>query len=346
MPVSREWRDSVSINVRPDGGSVNMSFNCAWADVDDVLSEIFPPGSSTSPAATELDPYLQIYRAASVDITPLGSPPKLLNDIDADPLDVIPRFETAHVSITFSNDQSERPADQDEADADGDPVPFLTHTWSAGTEIVEHETNEAKFAGGGGSGGPVKANTPVATVIPMIQHTIDWPRVISPPFNSIRSLLGRVNNSVMTFSTGSILIETLLFVGASLRKDYLSNGNKAWSLQYQFSERRVPIEFGLSVDETYEYSELSVVTDWPLVYFNSEKPTKWGGWNHFYDSVTHKSFARLYLKPPAGNLSLTWIEEGGGGSHTTAGSPLLLGMYDDRTAPYKKGNFSQLFTQA
>jgi hypothetical protein len=326
-----------------------MAFNCEWADVDDVLSEIFPPGSSTSPAATELDPYLQIYRAASVDITPLGSPPKLLNDIDADPLDVIPRFETAHVSITFSNDQSNRPSDQDEADADGDPVPFLTHTWSAGTEIVEHETNEAKFAGGGGAGGPVKANTPVATVIPMIQHTIDWPRVISPPFNSIRSLLGRINSSVMTFATGLILPETLLFVGASLRKDYLSNGNKAWSLQYQFSERRVPIEFGLSVDATHEYAEktlLGTPIEVPIVNLNLAEPTKWGGWNHFYDSVTHKSFARLYLKPPEADLSLTWLEEGGGGSHTATVSPLLFGMYDDRTAPYKKGDFSQLFTQA
>jgi hypothetical protein len=343
VPVSREWRDSVSINVRPDGGSVNMSFNCAWADVDDVLAEIFPPGSSTSPAATELDPYLQIYRAASVDITPLGSPPKLLNDIDTDPLDVIPRFETAHVSITFSNDQSERPADQDEADADGDPVPFLTHTWSAGTEIVESEAIEAKFAGGG----PVKANTPVATVIPMIQHTIDWPRVISPPFNSIRSLLGRVNNSVMTFSTGSILPEMLLFVGTSLRKDYLSNGDKAWSLQYQFSERRVPIEFGISVDETYEYAKGDYIANVPLIRKNySFLQTKWGGWNHFYDSVTHKSFARLYLKTPEGDLSLTWLEEGGGGSHTVTVSPLIYGMYDDRTAPYKKGDLSQLFTQA
>jgi hypothetical protein len=323
-----------------------MSFNCAWADVDDVLSEIFPPGSSTSPAATELDPYLQIYRAASVDITPLGSPPKLLNDIDTDPLDVIPRFETAHVSITFSNDQSERPADQDEADADGDPVPFLTHTWSAGTEIVERETNEAKFAGGGGAGGPVKANTPVATVIPMIQHTIDWPRVISPPFNSIRSLLGRVNNSVMTFSTGSILPETLLFVGTSLRKDYLSNGDKAWSLQYQFSERRVPIEFGLSVDGDYEYYESSEIADVPYVKSTPSLGAKWGGWNHFYDSVTHKSFARLYLKTPKSNWPLTWLEEGGGGSHTEYVSPLLYGMYNDRTAPYKKGDLSQLFTQA
>ena len=338
MPVTREYTDHFSMDISPSGGTITLEFHVLWADIDDVLAELFPPTAGGSIGANELDPYLSRYRAQKVSVDKIANKAALKNDIVADPNDFIPRFEKASITVTYSNSEAQSPADQDEADADGDPVPFLSHTWSTGTELVEQETSGAIFT----PGGNVKANTPVSQVITMIQHSIEWPRVVSPPFASIRALHGRVNQSTMDFATGSILPETLLLLGASPHRDYMSNGEKAWSLGYQFSERRVEIVAGLSVDPAYVYAELGGGTD-PYTVYTPGDPVKYGGWNHFYDSITNKGFARLHKSPP-GNVSVTWVGDTSG-TLVTDLSAGYYGAYEEATAIYKKGDMSLLFQQ-
>ena len=89
--------------------------------------------------------------------------------------------------------------------------------------------------------------------------------------NIIRNLTGKVNNSLFSFSTGKIPPETLLFLGAELKRDIMSNGVRAWELTYHFSERQVDSELSCKVGgQVVENSDI-------------------GGWNHFWRQEKKKS---------------------------------------------------------
>ena len=159
--------------------------------------------------------------------------------------------------------------------------------------------------------------------------------------------MGKLNDSNMEFATGTILPETCLFVGATLQREYMSDGEKSWRVGYQFSERRVDIKFGLSVDTAYSTPDVSIGGGayLPVVDYVPDDPAKYGGWNHFYDAVGEKGFARLYLKPPSGTTLVNWTGSTAGSVTGQALNAITYGAYDAETAPYKAGDLDALFTQ-
>ena len=129
-----------------------------------------------------------------------------------------------------------------------DPVAMLQHDWDVGGEFIVPKGLKLKW---NSDSVPVQGDSRGSIFIPTTEMSITWPRLVSPPFAAIRSVSGYVNNASMTFDTGTATPETLLFLGAKVGRDFLSDGSLAWKFSYKFSERRVPAadasSFGSSI---------------------------------------------------------------------------------------------------
>lgn len=80
------------------------------------------------------------------------------------------------------------------------------------------------------------------TLIPMTDHSIQWHRVPTPPWDAISSLKGRVNSvSFRIPATGQwVAPETLLFMGSKVKKTFnLFTAAGTWSMSYRFRERAI-----------------------------------------------------------------------------------------------------------
>lgn len=336
MAVTRQIQTNLSGSVTPTTGQVKISEVIDWTDVPARLAEIFGPTTGTGIVATELDPLFGLWRAQNVEFKPLRN--QKMSDTVAgasagDP--IMPVFTEAELNITYSSIEQESPTSQDEADQDGegDPVPFLTHSWSIGGDFITMDDTSMYWSlGASAKGTGIAANK----IIPSIEHSINWKRVLNPPFGEIRNSLGKVNSKNMTFSTGLIYPECLLFNGAEMSRDIMSDGTRAWDVTYRFSERRV--------DATLTNHQVYPITGLPVgVAYNTYDGTgpkavdlssvlpgysenfggKYGGWNHFYKKDATPGMYRLHQSKPAVNAHL----------------------YHEGQAIYKKYDLLKLFEQ-
>jgi hypothetical protein len=86
----------------------------------------------------------------------------------------------------------------------------------------------------------VPANLAPAKEIPVTEHHLTWDLVISPPWDAIRGLQGKLNSAVFLGSPAG----TMLFLGAEANKLYRSElGAGAtefcWQIHYVFRERAI-----------------------------------------------------------------------------------------------------------
>lgn len=283
MPVTfNELVGSPKLNFRTDGASATRIGKIAWGDVPAFINELMPPtvffGASTSPVLSIGFPEMEYLRVSAIRVEPFLATP-IDNDAEDLTYTSVAEYQDAKVTIDYDT----MSAEQDEGD-DLDPVPLLTHRWQAGGEFLTLPNSnlrwvtEQKCAPGittvtsafhlthdfTDDTKPVTGDAQAGLLIPTIEHQITWPRVINPPFTAIRNLTGKVNNVLLRFATGKIPPETLLFLGAELKRDIMSNGKRAWELTYHFSERQVDSEVKCIV--------AGVVVE------NSDI----GGWNHFW----------------------------------------------------------------
>jgi len=169
-----------------------------------------------------------------------------------------------------------------------DPAPFLIHRWSVGGQVLSLDNQglmwddiRRKLSGGGSE--PFFRKTIGATtheeclaskrrkvgvlvgqtekvnaikLLPHIEHEITWPRVPRPAFTYMKEAVGKVNEFEMTFRTGKVPPECLLFTGARIQETVMSNGETSWELVMSFSERQV----------------------------RARDQAEPGGWNHFFRS--------------------------------------------------------------
>lgn len=85
-------------------------------------------------------------------------------------------------------------------------------------------------------------NVPAVTLISMTDHSIQWHRVPTPPWDAISSLKGCVNETAFRIpATGQwVAPETLLFMGSKVKKTFnLFTAAGTWSLSYRFRERSI-----------------------------------------------------------------------------------------------------------
>jgi hypothetical protein len=267
--MSVSFEDSkITFDFRPWHSQAQREGYIAWSDIVDLLEEVFPVpvlrGSTQTAGFGIALPGYNFLRADSLHIEPLGE--RIIGPLTAGgavdstaDFATLAQFEKAKVSLTYvSPTFNTNQLDLNEPAPDNpDPVSLLDHKWAAGGQYITIKpTSKMSWKN---NAGKAVSDKVVATIFePAIQHVITWPYVINPPFAAIRTCLGKINNAVMNFQTGTIEIQSLMFMGAELSGQVLSDGTKSWQVSYHFSERRVQ-----AVDNTW-------------------------GWNVFWDPIANR----------------------------------------------------------
>lgn len=240
-----------------------------WADIDQFAVELMPissGGAGGQNAGAALPGNSQL-RVVEFSFEPYGN-----TQITGQTAAGINTYSKAQWTITY-----ERPAyskDDAEATADGDPVPFLSHIWSGGGEFLTLPHDNLVWFD---DGGQVNEDANAGIWVTTIEHQVTWHRVSNPPFSDIRNTLGKVNSAQVDFQTGPIAAETLLFLQPQIRREVMSSGNRAWEVNYRFSERRV-----VAQDQTAP-----------------------GGWNHFFrNDGSMGGFYRIQSATPGTSLDI------------------------------------------
>ena len=249
--------------ITPNGQRATRTGRVAWGDVDALIAELFPPtiasGGSVNQFAGAQYPGVPNLRLVSMQIDPSSQKMSTAQTTTQEHTTVISYDNPAEVTLEYETIAPPTNEAENQEQENIDPVLFLTHRWSIGGEFMTIPTLGFYWEIDGEDVQDVDAGI----FIPTIEHSITWPRVIRPPFSVMRTRIGTVNNAALTFSTGVIAAETLLFLGAELKRDIMSDGARAWEVTYKFSEKRIIAED----DDTADASTQTV-----------------GGWNHFYRS--------------------------------------------------------------
>ena len=310
-------------NIGAEQGTVTVAVKIPWADVANKLGELFPSPSTAGPGANKLDPVFGFYRCQSVEFKPIGAEPNTEGGgvSFTSPYDAtftLPYYEFAWLTITYSSVQVEFPnASGDTPDTpDGSTdVLGLTHQLSTGGETITLENESLYWSDTKPvTGTSVSAHKIVATT----EHNIQW------------SLVGKVNDMDLgPFQTGTMVEETLLYVGFTATPDITADGTRVWDIGYKFSERRV--------DELTKAAPGGAITADGV----TGHLTAYGGWNHFWKQETPEE------ADPAGGVVANTKTSGFRRLHaseppTPPGTPLV---YQEDVAIFKKGSLETLFVQ-
>ena len=200
----------------------------SWGSIDSFISESLPPplviGGFVLHAPRRTMPGYPYLFTESIRIEPWDSSvPGGCDDI--------PSSQWAKASVSYKTIENE---DEDEQD----PETFLTHRISIGAEFLTLPKQAARWHGEEGEEDaeiPKGEDIPFSKLIPTAEHQFTWKQVVSPPFTAIRNAIGKTN-SVPIFGAAT---ETLLFLGVDAQREFTSDGQKPWTLDYRFSERLV-----------------------------------------------------------------------------------------------------------
>lgn len=97
------------------------------------------------------------------------------------------------------------------------PETFLVHTVSVGGEFLslsEQGTKWRRNVTATATEDNTDFKAPLTEVIPTIEHQLRWRNVIEPPWETIRSAIGKLNNSSTSFLNNANQ-ETVLFLGVT-----------------------------------------------------------------------------------------------------------------------------------
>lgn len=136
---------------------------------------------------------------------------------------------------------------EDEDEDPTDPETFLEYNVDVGGEYMMINPRKATWEGSS-IGEEAEANedlqAPTAKVIPTINFSLKWPRVLVAPWAAIFDNLGKVSSGTVPFLF-NCPAETALFSGVSGKRDFVWWGNdgdgstngflvKPWSLDFKF----------------------------------------------------------------------------------------------------------------
>lgn len=282
-----EIQESPKFAYGPDGWSAVRRGYTAWSEIDTFIAELLAPsidaGGVPLQGAPKSFPTNVNLRVANIEIEP--EPTRSPGPDDSEDFETLISYQRAKWTIRYDTQRGSMPNTENEALEEGDPVPFLSHRWSAGGEFLTLPNTGLEWA----DEGEVSEDVNAGILIPTIEHQVTWERVPRPPFDNIKATLGAVNSTRGRFATGVIYIETMLFVGAELERQVMSDGVRAWKVTYRFSERVVRAD---SPPESTDASDQIVTTVGGV-----PSAKRIGGWNHFWrNDEDNPGFYRLRKK--------------------------------------------------
>lgn len=314
-------------NINAEQGTITVVGKVAWSDLGNKLNELFPSSTAAGVGANPVDPLFGIYRCQSCEFRPIGAEPVVnqggtpsASAFDSD--FIMPLYEYAWLTITYSSLQVEFPnvsADTPDTPNGSTEVPGITHQLSSGGEVITLANDSLWWSDDTSAKG---TNITASKIVTTIEHNITWRRVLNPPWQDMRELVGKVNDDDLgPFQTGTMFEETLLYLGFTAVPDIMSDGTRVWEIGYRFSERRV--------DELTRLTRSGAIVADGVDGHEQE----FGGWNHFYkqeeaedpNGVNTKTsgFRRLHSAEPNG-------------------TPLA---YNAETAIFRKADLTALFVQ-
>jgi hypothetical protein len=129
-----------------------------------------------------------------------------------------------------------------------DPTTLLTRKFSVGGEVMTYPSASIRWVGEVTtiSGDGISAGK----ILPSVDHSITFHRVVTPPYEDIRDLVGKVNESEFE----DVAEECLLFLGAEMSFVFTTTGQEMWTVDYKFQERLVQA-LGIQLGWNYFWRE-------------------------------------------------------------------------------------------
>jgi len=234
-----ELEGSPTITMDRKGGSAERKLRIAWSNIGAAILEVFPGAIFGYPYNAQM-PGFPWLRAQSMRIEPW------------DPKNPRPdsfglgtnSYPGGGALLTINYAPNEFDDNQTSTDKKNpENVVFLEQSIAVSGEFltwpnqgVRWETGtegSAFIAGNNDKRWVVNEDIKVGIVIPMLDHTLTWNYVKSPPWDAIRNCIGKVNQDAFN----GCAPETLLFLGATASRSFSTIGFPWWKLGYKFAEK-------------------------------------------------------------------------------------------------------------
>jgi hypothetical protein len=234
----------------PDGMKAQRVLLCSWDDreavVEQLLGDVYQYGGSGRARYPDKPDVVAIRTRCEPFADDLA--PQVLSEL-TEGLNRYNGFAKITVSyeLLVPSDREDLPAVE--------AGTFLTYRQQPDDETVILPGHALAWAGAAGV--PVPPEAVPAIRVPLVGHHFAWHRVVSPPWEAIRSCVGTVNAAAFMGAAAG----TVLFAGATaqrefIRFDELADPALAWSIGYLFREKSVKTGGGSVAGWNHAYRSL------------------------------------------------------------------------------------------
>lgn len=244
-----------------DGGlTAIQKWKLEWDQIDALLEEAFP---TKLPIGNKIDHVLGLLfpgkdwlAATNIAIAPLkGAVP--VWDASVGRNKYVDGGAVATITYTHREGELPEPG-TDENDPNDTNIVIASREVTIGGEFLVMPNQGLKVETVPGTFETIQnEDVRAGKLIPTVEHTLTMHRVPEIPFNSIVTIVGKVNEFQALFDAP---IETLLFLGARARRDRTTRGDTMWELEYRWSQRIIATEDDIDGDGLGE----------------------WATWNHYW----------------------------------------------------------------
>lgn len=211
----------------------------AWDDIVAYEQELMPTssvsGNQNSSGISASYPGFPGLRVTGFTWAPLAGDNSKTDDEDTYG---VMAYEYAVFDITYgvpkADTGSENPENQNPPDYD--PVPLLQHSFESGGEFLTLPNTKLYWYY---DSEYLSEDAKAGIFVPTTQHTLTWPKVISPNWAALLNKAGRVNFGTFRLRGYDYPPETVMYLGFSGEQEVMSDGVRAWKLTLKFSVKYI-----------------------------------------------------------------------------------------------------------
>ena len=238
MPAWKELKGSPHENYADDGFKATRTFLTAWSDRTALAGTLLGNGIAGTgflePAVRY--PLFTNVQCTNVNIEPFTDDvtPQDLVDLNVD-LNSYESFAKVTASYENINLGQAKPDSFDIEAPEGTYFSYtkdlsVSHMIMASTWPIWDSDSKV----------PQEIDVKYTKVIPITTHNLTWHRLLDPPYDTFRAIVGRVNRDEFLGAA----FGTLMFMGATQTKDWAFKGDfddikPAWKLGLVFKEKRI-----------------------------------------------------------------------------------------------------------